>query len=176
MGFSALDGVPMGTRCGALDPGAIIFMLRDIGMTIGEVERLLYTKSGLLGLSGVSNDMRALRQAAAQQDANARLAIDHFTYRIRREIGSLAAAMGGVDAIVFTAGIGENDVATRAEVLEGLSWLGFELDRAANDAGGPRITRPGGRPAFVLPTSEEIVIARQIRACLGAHAATAALA
>jgi acetate kinase len=167
MGFSALDGLPMGTRCGAIDAGVVFFMLREMNLSPAEAERMLYTKSGLLGVSGISNDMRVLRSKAAS-DANARRAIDLFVYRINREIGSLVAALGGIDGLVFTAGIGENDVATRAEVIAGLAWAGLALDEAANRAGGPRISSGSGPTAWVIPTNEELVIARQTRSVLGA--------
>jgi acetate kinase len=167
MGFSALDGLPMGTRCGALDPGVVFYMLREMKLGPDEAERLLYTKSGLLGVSGVSNDMRVLRERAPAEP-NARRAIDLFVYRIVREIGSLVAALGGLDGLVFTAGIGENDVATRAEVIAGLGWTGLALDQAANRAGGPKISTEEGPAAWVIPTNEELVIARQARSVIGA--------
>ena len=119
MGFSALDGLPMGTRCGALDPAVVFYMMREDKLDAAAVEKLLYTKAGLLGVSGLSNDMRALREAAAGGHEGARRAIELFVYRICREMGALTAVMGGLDGIVFTAGIGENDPATRAEVLQG---------------------------------------------------------
>ncbi|MBA1156815.1 acetate/propionate family kinase [Microvirga mediterraneensis] len=170
MGFSALEGLPMGTRCGALDPGVVFFMLREMKLTPDEAERMLYTKSGLLGVSGLSNDMRVLRANAAN-NADARRAIDLFVYRITREIGSLVAALGGLDGLVFTGGIGENDVATRSEVIAGLAWAGFSLNEAANGTGGPRISAGSGPAAWVIPTNEELVIARQTRSVLGtAHA------
>jgi acetate kinase len=161
MGLSALDGIPMGTRCGAIDPGAVFYMIREIGYSAAEAEKILYTKSGLLGLSGMSNDMRVLRENADQPDA--RRAIDVFIYRIQREIGSLAAALGGLDALVFTAGIGENDPATRAEVIDGLAWTGLSLDAEANARGGPCISSGSGPSAWVIPTNEELVITRQMR-------------
>jgi acetate kinase len=167
MGFSALDGLPMGTRCGAIDAGVVFFMLREMKLSPEEAERVLYTKSGLLGVSGISNDMRILRSKAATE-VDARRAIDLFVYRITREIGSLMAALGGIDGLVFTAGIGENDVATRAEVIAGLAWAGFTLDEAANRAGGPRISSGSGPTAWVIPTNEELVIARQTGSVLGA--------
>jgi acetate kinase len=166
MGFSALDGLPMGTRCGAIDAGVVFYMLREMKLTADEAERILYTKSGLLGISGLSNDMRVLR-GNASTDANARNAIDLFVYRITREIGSLVAALRGFDGLVFTGGIGENDVATRAEVIGRLAWTGLALDEAANRAGGPRISAGSGPTAWVIPTNEELVIARQTRSVLG---------
>jgi acetate kinase len=162
MGLSALDGLPMGTRCGSLDPGAVFFMIRELGLSADAAEKILYTKSGLLGVSGLSNDMRVLREAAPT-NPDAQRAIDLFIYRIRREIGSLTAALGGIDGLVFTAGIGEKDPATRAEVIKGLGWTGLQLDEGANARGGPRISRGSGPSAFVIPTNEELVIARQMR-------------
>ncbi|MDF2811785.1 MAG: acetate kinase [Microvirga sp.] len=166
MGFSALDGLPMGTRCGALDAGVVFYMLRELKLGPEEAERVLYTKSGLLGVSGISNDMRVLRSKAAT-DVGAKRAIDLFVYRITREIGSLVAALGGIDGLVFTAGIGENDMATRAEVIAGLTWAGLTLDDSANRDGGPRISSGSGPTAWVIPTNEELVIARQTRSVTG---------
>jgi acetate kinase len=166
MGFSALDGLPMGTRCGTIDAGVVFYMLREMKLSADEAERMLYTKSGLLGVSGLSNDMRVLRANAAT-DADARRAIDLFVYRITREIGSLVAALRGLDGLVFTGGIGENDVATRAEVIARLAWTGLALDEAANRAGGPRISAGSGPTAWVIPTNEELVIARQTQSVLG---------
>ncbi|HEX2727267.1 MAG TPA: acetate/propionate family kinase [Beijerinckiaceae bacterium] len=173
MGFSALEGLPMGTRCGALDPGVVFYMLREMKLNAEEAERLLYTKCGLLGVSGLSNDMRALR-AQASDNPDARKAIDLFVYRITREIGSLIAALGGIDALVFTAGIGENDVATRSEVIAALAWAGFRLDPDANSRGGPQLTTEPGPKAWVIPTNEELVIARQMQEVLARTPARAA--
>jgi acetate kinase len=167
MGFSALDGLPMGTRCGTVDAGVVFYMLREMKLSPDEAERVLYTKSGLLGVSGLSNDMRVLR-ANASTNADAKRAIDLFIYRITREIGSLVAALRGLDGLVFTGGIGENDVATRAEVIARLAWAGLALDHAANRAGGPRITAGSGPAAWVIPTNEELVIARQTLSTLRA--------
>lgn len=166
MGFSALDGLMMGSRCGSLDPGVVFYMLRELELTPAEAERMLYTQSGLLGVSGLSHDMRTLRRLAAS-DPDARFAINLFVYRIGRELGSLVAALGGIDAIVFTGGIGENDAATRAEILRRASWAGFALDEAANLSGGPRVTRGSGPAAWVIPTDEELMIARGTREVLG---------
>jgi len=166
MGFSALDGLMMGTRCGALDPAVVFYLMREKGLSPAEAEALLYGGCGLLGVSGLSNDMRVLR-AAAEENADARRAIDLYVYRIVREIGSLAAALGGLDGLVFTAGIGENDAATRAAVVGGLAHLGFVLHADANAEGGPRITRKGGPSAWVIPTDEELAIARHMAAVLG---------
>lgn len=159
MGFTALDGCPMGTRSGNLDPGVVLHLARERGMSLDAIETLLYRQSGLLGLSGVSSDMRELQ---ASDSSDARLAIDYFVYRVSRELGSLAAAMGGIDALVFTAGIGENSPEIRAAVCEKAAWLGLELDAEANRAGGPRITRDGSRvSAWRLTTNEELMIAEQ---------------
>ncbi|MGX5773857.1 acetate/propionate family kinase [Methylorubrum zatmanii] len=166
MGFSTLDGLMMGTRCGSLDAGVVFYMLRELKLDPVEAERMLYTQSGLLGVSGLSHDMRTLRRLAAS-DPDARLAIDLFVYRIGRELGSLVAALGGIDAVVFTGGIGENDAATRAEILHRASWAGFALDEAANLSGGPRVTRGSGPAAWVIPTDEELMIARGTREVLG---------
>ena len=165
MGFSALDGLPMGTRCGAIDAGVVFFMLREMKLSPEAAERMLYTKSGLLGVSGLSNDMRVLRANAAA-NVDSRRAIDLFVYRILREIGSLVAALGGIDGLIFTAGIGENDAATRAEVASGLAWAGLTLDERANSTGGPRISTGSGPEVWVIPTNEELVIARQTRSAL----------
>ena len=164
MGFTALDGVPMGTRCGALDPGVMLFLLQERGMDAPSLERLLYEESGLLGVSGVSSDMRAL---LSSDDPRAALAVDLYLYRIRREMGSLAAALGGLDAIVFTAGIGENSPVIRERICRDAGWLGVAIDEAANAKGGPRISPPGaGTAAWVVPTDEEQMIARHTRRLL----------
>ena len=166
MGFSALDGLPMGTRSGAIDPGVLLHLMDHRGMNVRAVETLLYERSGLLGVSGISSDMRAL---LASEDPRAQLAIDLFVYRIRREMGSLAAALGGLDAIVFTAGIGEHANAIRERVCRDAAWLGVELDAAANAKGGPRISAVSSRiSAWAIPTNEELMIARHTRALLDA--------
>jgi acetate kinase len=164
MGFTAVDGLPMGTRCGALDPGVILYLLDERRMSVRAVERLIYNESGLLGLSGISGDMRTL---LASDDPRARLAIDVYVYRIRRELGSLAGALGGCDALVFTAGVGENAPAIRERVCRDAGWLGLTLDAAANATGGPRISARGSRvAAWVIPTDEELMIARHTRRVL----------
>jgi acetate kinase len=173
MGFSALEGLPMGTRSGSVDPGVIFYMLREMKLDLAQAERVLYKDSGLLGVSGISNDMRELR-AIADTNPRARLAIDLFIYRIGRELGSLIAALGGIDAIVFTAGIGENDAATRAEVLRGARWAGFDIDDEANAKGGPKISRGSGPSAWIIPTDEELMIAREMRALLDTTQAASA--
>ncbi|MEZ5599870.1 MAG: acetate kinase [Candidatus Competibacteraceae bacterium] len=162
MGFTAVEGLPMGTRSGSLDPGVLLYLIERHGMDVRDLTNLLYKQSGLLGLSGVSNDMRELLASA---DPNAKLAVDYFSYRIARELGSLAAALGGLDALVFTGGIGEHAAAVREQVCTRSTWLGIELDAAANaDHDRRRIDRPGSRVAlWVLPTNEELVIARHTR-------------
>jgi acetate kinase len=161
MGFTALDGLPMGTRSGSLDPGVILYLMQELKMDAGAIESLLYRESGLLGVSGVSSDMRALLESS---DPQAKLAIDLFVYRISRELGSLAAALGGLDAIVFTAGIGERAAAIRDAVCRQAAWLGVELDQAANTVHGPRISTASSRvAAWVIATNEELMIARHCR-------------
>ncbi len=163
MGFSTLDGLAMGTRCGSLDPGVVLHLLRG-GMALAELEDLLYHRSGLLGISGRSHDMREL---LASSDPLSFLAVEFFAYRIVREIGSLAAALGGLDALVFTAGIGEHAPAIRARVISSSSWLDLELDEAANERGGPALTTAGSRvSAWVIPTDEEQTIARHTQRLL----------
>jgi acetate kinase len=158
MGFTALEGLPMGTRCGAIDPGVLLYLMDERHMDVRAIEKLLYSQSGLLGVSGISSDMRKL---LGSDDPRAKLAVDVYLYRIRRELGSLVAALGGLDALVFTAGIGENSAAIRERVCRDAAWLGVELDRAANEKGGPRISTPKSRvTAWVIPTNEELMIAR----------------
>jgi acetate kinase len=164
MGFTTTDGLAMGTRCGALDPGVILYLMDERRMDVRAIERLLYNESGLLGLSGISSDMRTLLASTAP---SARLAIDVYVYRIRRELGSLAAALGGLDAVVFTGGIGENASPIRARVCQDAAWLGVQLDAAANAKGGARISAPGSRvSAWVVPTNEELMIARHTQRVL----------
>ena len=161
MGLTALDGLMMGTRTGSLDPGVVLYLMRERGMDPAAVEKLLYNQSGLLGVSGVSSDMRGLLASDAPR---ARLAIDLYLYRIRRELGSLAAALGGLDAIVFTAGIGENAAAIRAAVIDDAQWLGVQLDTAANDAGATQLHSAASRVSvWRVPTNEELMIARHTR-------------
>src|SRR4249920_2090466 len=158
MGFTAVDGLPMGTRCGAIDPGVILYLMDERKMDARAIEKLIYSQSGLLGVSGISSDMRTLLKS---EDPRAKLAVDLYLYRIRRELGSLAAALGGLDAIVFTAGIGENAAIIRERVCRDSAWLGLDLDEHANAAGGPRISRTESRvSAWVIPTDEELMIAR----------------
>ena len=158
MSFTALDGLVMGTRCGALDPGVILYLMQERHMDAGQIEDLLYRHSGLLGVSGISGDMRAL---VASDDARARAAIDLFVLQVARQTGAMLAALGGLDGIVFTAGIGEHTPSVRAAVCERLAWLGIDLDPAANAAGEGRISRDASRVAvWVIPTDEEAMIAR----------------
>jgi len=164
MGFTAADGLPMGTRCGNLDPGVVLYMMDELKMDARAIEKTIYQQSGLLGVSGVSSDMRTLE---ASSEPGAKSAIDLFVYRIGRELGSLAAALGGVDAIVFTAGIGENSRGLRERVCRDATWLGVELDADANAAGASRISTARSRvSAWVIPTNEELMIARHTRALL----------
>jgi len=158
MGFSALDGLPMGTRCGQLDPGVVLYLMQEEGMGADEVADLLYHRSGLLGLSGLSNDMRTLEAAGTKE---AEEAIDYFVFRIRRELGALAAALGGLDALVFTGGIGEHSRLVRERVCTGCAWIGIELDRGRNAEDRFVISAEESRVrVLVLPTDEERVIAR----------------
>jgi acetate kinase len=167
MGFTAADGLPMGTRCGNLDPGVVLYLIDELGMDTRAVEKLIYQESGLLGVSGISSDMRTLLASDAPA---AKEAVSLYVYRIGRELGSLAAALGGLDALVFTAGIGENSAELRRRVCRDAAWLGVELDEAANTRGGPCISRPGSRAsAWVIPTNEELMIARHTRAVIETH-------
>lgn len=157
MGFTAVDGLMMGTRTGNLDPGVLLWLMDEKGMDARAIERLIYKESGLLGVSGISSDMRVLRESPAPE---AREAIDLFVYRIVREVGSLSAALGGLDALVFTAGIGENDAATRTEVVAGCRWLGLAVDPVRNAGDRGRISPDGNGPeVWVIPTDEERMIA-----------------
>ncbi len=164
MGFSALDGLPMGTRCGSLDPGVLLYLIQEHGMAPDTVEELLYQKSGLLGLSGISNDLRDLlssNQTAAKE------AIDYFVYRVGKELGSLTAALGGLDGLIFTAGIGENSNEIRKRVCEDAAWLGIELDNVANEQNQVCISSRGTSPSvWIIPTDEEHMIALHTLNCL----------
>ena len=165
LGFTALDGLCMGTRPGAIDPGVVLYLFQNLGLTAKDVEAILYKKSGLLGISGTSNDMRDLLDS---REPGARLAVDYFIYRATKEIGALAAVLGGIDALVFTAGIGENSPEIRSRICAASAWLGIDLDPDANLARGPRISRSGSRvSAWVIPTNEELIIARHTSALLG---------
>ncbi|MET0322460.1 MAG: acetate/propionate family kinase, partial [Duganella sp.] len=161
MGFTAVDGLPMGTRCGALDPGVVLYLIEELGMDVAAVQRLMYQESGLLGVSGISSDMRTLEQSG---DPRARAAIALMVYRIGRELGSLAAALGGLDGLVFSGGIGENSAALRAAVCRHAAWLGVRLDAAANAAPGNDVRRIGAADSrvavWVVPANEELMIAQ----------------
>jgi acetate kinase len=164
-GFTALDGLCMGTRPGALDPGVVLYLFQNLGLSVKEVESMLYKQSGLLGISGISNDMRDL---ISNSEPEARLAVDFFVYRVAKEIGALTAFLGGIDGLVFTAGIGENSPEIRQRICEASSWLGLELDADANASGGPRISSPQSKiSAWVVPTNEELMIARHTWSLLG---------
>jgi acetate kinase len=165
MGFTALEGLCMGTRPGSLDPGVVLHLFQALGMSPAEVESLLYKKSGLIGLSGISNDMRDLERSA---DPRARMAVDYFVYQVAKQTGALAAVLGGVDALVFTAGIGEHSAEIRRRISAASAWLGVELNAAANEQGSTRITTKASRvSAWVIPTNEELMIARHTGALLG---------
>lgn len=164
-GFTALDGLCMGTRPGSLDPGVVLFLFQNLGLTAKQVETMLYKESGLLGISGTSNDMRDL---LSSNEPRARLAVDYFIYRSVKEIGALTSVLDGVDGLVFTAGIGENSPEIRRRICESSSWLGLELDAQANARGGPRISaRQSKVSAWVIPTNEELMIARHTWSLLG---------
>jgi len=161
MSFSTLDGLMMGTRCGALDPGVLLYLLDHERLDARALERLLYEESGLRGVSEGCSDMREL---LSRSDPLAAEAVELFVYRIARELGSLAAALGGLDALVFTGGIGENAAPIRERVCRQARWLGLEIDEAANAAGQPCFSLPGSRvSAWVIPTNEELMIARHTR-------------
>ena len=165
LGFTALDGLCMGTRPGALDPGVVLYLFQGLGLSAKEVESLLYKKSGLIGISGISNDMRDLLDA---NEPEAHLAVDYFVYRAAKEIGALVAVLGGIDGLVFTAGIGENSPEIRRRICEASAWLGLELDADANAHRGPRISQAKSKVStWVIPTNEEIMIARHTGNLLG---------
>ena len=165
MGFSTLDGIVMGTRIGSLDPGAILHLMREEHMDLTALEDLLYNKCGLLGLSGISADMKTLLES---RDPRAAAAVEQYCYAIARHAGSLAAALGGLDALVFTGGVGENAAPIRARVCRELAWLGLEFDEGANGKAGPLIAKAGAKvAAYVIPTDEERVIARHTQRLLG---------
>jgi len=168
MGFTALDGLPMGTRPGQLDPGVVLYLISEKGMSAEAVQNLLYRECGLKGLSGISNDMRELQ---GNSDPNAALAVDYFIYRVGLNAGMLAAAMQGVDAFVFTAGIGENSPQIRAAIVDKLGWLGASVDATANGANKLLISGRDSRlPVYVVPTDEELMIARHTLSLLSNRA------
>ena len=165
LGFTALDGLCMGTRPGSLDPGVVLHLFQDLKLSAKEVETVLYKESGLLGISGISNDMRDL---LGRSEPEARLAVDYFVYRAAKEIGALAAVLRGVDALVFTAGIGENSTEIRQRICEASAWLGITLDSQANARKGPRISTTQSQVSvWVIPTDEELMIARHTTSLLG---------
>lgn len=172
MGFTALDGLPMGTRCGQLDPGVVLYLMQEKHLSAEAISDLLYRESGLKGLSGISHDMRELE---ASDRPEAQQAIEYFVFRIRRELGGLAAVLKGLDAMVFCGGIGEHAWRVRERVLEGMEWIGIELDRVANRTSAQVISSERSRVrVFVIPTDEEAMIARQTLAVLDSAAAAAA--
>ena len=165
LGFTALDGLCMGTRPGSLDPGVVLYLFQNLKLSVKEVETILYQKSGLLGISGISDDMRELLQCSGP---TARMAVEFFVYRAAKEIGALAAVLGGLDSLVFTGGIGENSIEIRQRICESCAWLGVELDATANSHNGPRISNPSSKvSAWVIPTNEELMIARHTGVLLG---------
>lgn len=171
LGFTALDGLCMGTRPGSLDPGVVLHLFQGLKLSTKEVETLLYKKSGLLGISGISNDMRDL---LGRTEPEARLAVDYFVYRVAKEIGALTAVLGGIDALVFTAGIGENSPEIRRRICDASRWLGIELDESANDNRGPEISTSNSKVSvWVIPTNEELMIARHTGSLLGLARAAA---
>ena len=165
LGFTALDGLCMGTRPGSIDPGVVLHLVQGLKLSAKDIETLLYKKSGLLGISGISNDMRDL---LGRNEPAARLAVDYFVYRAAKEIGALTAVLGGVDALVFTAGIGENSAEIRQRICESSAWLGIELDQAANIERQTKVSSAGSKVSvWVIPTNEELMIARHTGALLG---------
>lgn len=165
LGFTALDGLCMGTRPGSLDPGVVLFLFQGLGLSAKEVETILYKKSGLFGVSGISNDMRVL---LGSSDPNASLAVDYFVYRAAKEIGAMVASLRGIDGLVFTAGIGEKSAEIRRRICEASAWLGIELDPKANVANDARISTPRSKVSvWVIPTNEELIIARHTGLLLG---------
>jgi len=166
MGFTALDGVPMGTRCGSIDPGVLLYLMHEKKMDLAAIEDLLYRRSGLLGVSGLSNDMKVLQEST---ELYAKQAVELFCFRVAKEVGAMAASMGGLDALVFTAGIGENSPEIRELVAQQLEWLGVKLDAAANSERQVNISAVDARvPTFVVPTNEEMMIAKHTMNVLAA--------
>jgi acetate kinase len=168
MAFTALDGLPMGTRCGQLDPGVLLYLMEQKGYGAAELSDLLYTKSGLKGLSNLSNDMRVLE---ASSETSARQAIEYFVFRAKREIGALTAALSGLDSLIFTAGIGENAATIRSAIASHMQWLGIEIDETANQKRAPIISTPASRVRVrVIATDEEAMLARHALDAIGATA------
>jgi len=171
MGFTAADGLPMGTRCGSIDPGVILYLINELKLNSDAIEKLIYQQSGLLGVSGISSDMRTLLESTQPR---AQFAVDLFIYRIGRELGSLTAAIGGLDSLVFTGGIGENSAVIRERVCRGARWLGVDLDNIANNANGPLISAESSPVSvWTIPTNEELMIARHTRRVIGSAVAAA---
>jgi acetate kinase len=171
LGFTALDGLCMGTRPGSLDPGVVLYLFQGLNLTAKEVETVLYKKSGLLGISGISNDMRDL---IGRREPAAHLAVDYFVYRVAKEIGALTAVLGGIDALVFTAGIGENSPEIRERICQASAWLGIDIDKSVNSKGGPTISTAKSKVSvWVIPTNEELMIARHTGSLLGLAKAAA---
>ena len=171
LGFTALDGLCMGTRPGSIDPGVVLHLFQGLNLSAKEVETLLYKKSGLLGISGISNDMRDL---LGRSEPAAQLAVDYFVYSVAKQIGALTAALGGIDGLVFTAGIGENSPEIRKRICHSSAWLGIELDEMANTEPLAKISTPRSKPSvWVIPTNEELMIARHTGALLGLAKAAA---
>ena len=169
LGFTALDGLCMGTRPGSIDPGVVLYLFQNLNLSVKEVETMLYKKSGLLGISGISNDMRNL---LGNTEPSAQLAVDYFVYRAAKEIGALAAVLGGVDGVVFTAGVGENSAEIRQRICAASAWLGIELDAHANARKATQISTPKSKvSAWVIPTNEELMIARHTGELLGLRGA-----
>jgi acetate kinase len=169
LGFTALDGLCMGTRPGSIDPGVVLYLFQNLNLSVKEVETILYKKSGLLGISGISNDMRNL---LGNTEASAQLAVDYFVYRAAKEIGALAAVLGGVDGVVFTAGVGENSAEIRQRICAASAWLGIELDADANARKATQISTPTSKVSvWVIPTNEELMIARHTGELLGLRGA-----
>jgi acetate kinase len=168
MGFTALEGLMMGTRCGNIDPGVVLHLITQLGMSATAVEHLLYHDSGLLGVSGISGDMRTLQTSTSPE---ARAAIDLYVHRINHELGALAASLQGLDALVFTAGVGEHSALVRERVCQAAAWLGIEIDVQANQQGATQISAPGSRVSvWVIPTNEELMIALHTRLLLRPNA------
>lgn len=168
MGFTPLDGLVMGTRCGAIDPGAVLYLMTERGLDAKSLDHMLTFESGLYGISQISSDMRTLLDQE-KVDSRAADAIELFVYRIARELGSMAAALGGIDSLVFTGGIGENSPAIRARACQGAEWLGVQCDESNNKHGGPKISAPSSSVStWVIPTNEELIIARHTGRLLGA--------
>ena len=169
MGFTPLAGIEMGTRCGDIDPAIVPYIMEKTGMTPAEVNNYMNKKCGFLGVSGVSSDCRDVSNAAKEGNHRAQLALDIVAYEIKKYIGAYTAAMGGLDAIVFTAGIGENDVGFRARVMDGLEFMGIDFDAEKNEVSAPEITKPGSKvKVFIIPTNEELVIAKDTEALVNA--------